>query len=315
MPSYFDTGFSVRVPAWHRKTKVLEDNPRSYEEAREQAGLMWDVETEPIFTREGIEIGGWQRLTRNDTHDTLSVQPSSYAVIGNDEIGGVLDYVLEKVSKVTFETLGSVYNGRQIFATLLLDRPWEIGNGHIVLPYYNLVSRHDGSGGLSLTASSVAQVCANTIKASDMEGRALGSAFRIRHTSNWADRLADAKTALEVATSDLDKLHAMYRSAMDTPVTTKQIVDYLKTWLPISSDMTERQKNSVLKARETFKGLYDGKTLEGITGTWYGVLAASIEMCDHYTNSRNDDTEIRRVLIGPDPRKAKALALINWHLP
>lgn len=42
MPAYFDTGFSVRQPMWHRQGAVLEDYPIDWQDARAKAGLLWE---------------------------------------------------------------------------------------------------------------------------------------------------------------------------------------------------------------------------------------------------------------------------------
>lgn len=42
MPAYFDTGFSVREPAWHGQALVLDDYPKDWPDARSKAGLEWE---------------------------------------------------------------------------------------------------------------------------------------------------------------------------------------------------------------------------------------------------------------------------------
>lgn len=49
MPAYFDTGFSVRQPMWHRQGIVLGEYPTDWADAREKAGLMWEPEERPHF--------------------------------------------------------------------------------------------------------------------------------------------------------------------------------------------------------------------------------------------------------------------------
>jgi phage/plasmid-like protein (TIGR03299 family) len=49
MPAYFDTGFSVRKPMWHRQGIVLGEYPTDWADAREKAGLMWEPEERPHF--------------------------------------------------------------------------------------------------------------------------------------------------------------------------------------------------------------------------------------------------------------------------
>lgn len=59
MSHLFDSGFSVRKPAWHELTKVLDKSPRSWAEARKQAGIAgWDVEEGPVYGYELAGVGG-----------------------------------------------------------------------------------------------------------------------------------------------------------------------------------------------------------------------------------------------------------------
>lgn len=42
MSHYFESGFTVRQPAWHKLGTVLADHPESWDDARRAAGLMWE---------------------------------------------------------------------------------------------------------------------------------------------------------------------------------------------------------------------------------------------------------------------------------
>jgi hypothetical protein len=44
MPAYFDTGFCVRQPSWHRQEQLLADYPETWAEARTIAGIDWEPE-------------------------------------------------------------------------------------------------------------------------------------------------------------------------------------------------------------------------------------------------------------------------------
>jgi hypothetical protein len=133
MSHEWDSGFMTRLPSWHHKENaVLKESPRSWPAARKEAGLEWDVETEPVYQRvPGVqdddldfaemqmrEVDGYQLLTRDDTHATLAVQATSYAVIRNEQFGYLIDALLglEGDEYVDFEALMSLYGGRSIVA-------------------------------------------------------------------------------------------------------------------------------------------------------------------------------------------------------
>lgn len=52
MPAYFDTGFSVRQPMWHRQGTVLEDYPTDWNDARAKAGLLWEPTYADLFVQQ-----------------------------------------------------------------------------------------------------------------------------------------------------------------------------------------------------------------------------------------------------------------------
>lgn len=54
MPAYFDTGFSVRQPMWHRQGTILEDYPTDWADARAKAGLLWEPTYADLFVQQVV---------------------------------------------------------------------------------------------------------------------------------------------------------------------------------------------------------------------------------------------------------------------
>lgn len=54
MAAYFDTGFSVRTPMWHRQGTVLEDYPTDWTDARAKAGLLWEPTYADLFVQQVV---------------------------------------------------------------------------------------------------------------------------------------------------------------------------------------------------------------------------------------------------------------------
>lgn len=54
MPAYFDTGFSVRQPMWHRLGDVLDDYPTDWNDARAKAGLLWEPSYADLFVQQTV---------------------------------------------------------------------------------------------------------------------------------------------------------------------------------------------------------------------------------------------------------------------
>ena len=328
MAHHFDTGMFVRKPAWHQLGTVLQDWPGTFQEARRQANLLWDVLQTPVYVASTDvdgevefnptyeEVPGWQLLRRSDTKAILSMQRDSYAVIGNGEFGNIIDYVMngsiKGTSNLKFETLISLHGGKQIIATMYLDEPISLpGDPSSTYPYMVFISRHDGQGGLKLGPTAVRVVCANTQAIAEREMDSHGMVFNIRHTHNWATKIEQAKAAIQGSLKSFADWEEDARQLARQGATDNQVEDFLDKWIPYSTDQTELQRNNATNKRAQFKHIYNGVTCEGIAGTKWGVLQAAIELCDHYKMSHSLDTRIGRTLTRIDEDKVSAYKLVT----
>jgi len=311
MAHLFDSGMFVRKPAWHNLGNVIGDWPGSFEEARKQAGLTWEVETKEIFDEESNVIPGWQRIIRNDTGANLSIEKNSYAVIGNSEFGNLIDYVLggriDGTSNLKYETLISLDGGRQIIATMYLDEPIHVKNDPSeTYPYLVFISRHDGQGGLKLGPTAVRVVCANTQAIAERQMDSNKTSFTIRHTSNWATKTEEARDHIQASLDAFKHWERMAQEFASQNATDYMLEDFMDQWLPYSTDMKQRVRENVTERRAQLRKLYEGPTCAGISGTKWGILQAAIEMCDHTNRAQTTETRISRTLARLESPKREA---------
>lgn len=325
MAAMWETGFMVREPSWHRLERaVLKESPKTWEDARQAAGLTWEVETEPIYSvddrGEYDVIDGWQLLYRDDRDHgqeewALSVQPSSYAVIRNSEFGRVINEVIglqADEDPVTFEALFALYGGKQIVALLYFDEPLALGDidGSKTFTFLGLVSRHDGNGGLRGLPTNVRIQCANTLNLAEaMDGRTYG--FTVRHTSNWEDRVAELALQLQAARGESAKWVEFAQELAAWAVTPRRRDDYLKKMFPVSDDMTDRQANNRVADRARVRQLLEGPSCEGIANTGYGLLMATTEWSDHYRPHQNASSYVGRQLLRKEEPKARSARILK----
>lgn len=319
MAHLFESGMFVRVPAWHQLGNVLPDWPGSFDEARAAAGLTWEVETSKVLVPQqngaayNVPVKGWQALRRSDNGEVLSIQQDSYAVIGNGEFGNIIEYVLEEnFENLKYETLISLKGGKQIVATMYLDEPLKLPKDpSMTYPYITFVSRHDGAGGLRIGPTAVRVVCANTLSMAEREMNSHKFSFTIRHTTNWADRVQEAKTQIQLALGTFRGYEHLANRLVNEKFGQDELEEFLDRWLPYSTDQSDRQRINTTDRRNTFsKLLYQSPTCEGIEGNKWGALQAAIELSDHYVNSHSIDTQIMRQLGVSDQRKSSALAIL-----
>lgn len=322
MAHHWDSGFMVRMPSWHRlENAVLEKSPDSWQEARELAGLNWEVEPRQVFINTGTpgepkltQANGWQGLTRDDNGHLLSIQPASYEVIHNKEFGALMETLLglEQNEKITFEALMSLYGGRQIVALVYFDEPlqmsWDNSKNYRYLAFS---SRHDGQGGLRGIPTNVRVQCANTLSlAESVDGKRAG--FTIRHSANWKERVDEIRTMLMAARGDSELWRKEMEQLARQPVTMNDARVFLQRLLPISDDMSSRMIENRMKDRQTvFHIHYNSETCADIKGNQYGLLMAATEWVDHYKPFRKEDTLVSRQLLLKEPTKARAVSILK----
>jgi phage/plasmid-like protein (TIGR03299 family) len=326
MADEFESGFMVHTPSWHRKENaVLKESPRSWEEARRQAHIEWEVTTKPVWDvayDDGLDDGrrpeimvidGYQQLRRDDTGALLSIQKSSYEVIPNAAFGGLIDAVLglEDDERVEFETLMSLYEGRQIIALcyfpMPLHMPWDPSKTYTFCAFS---SRHDGQGGLRGIPTNVRTVCANTFNTAEMtDGRTTG--FTIRHTSNWDERVAQVRQVMVTARGQGKKWEEFTEQLARWDVTTRRREEFLKKLFPVSDDNGPRKNDNQLANRQAVKTILESPTCEDIRGNGYGLLMATSEWNDHFRQSQSVDTYVSRQLMRIEETKSRGARILR----
>lgn len=341
MPALFEQGFFVREPAWHGLGVVLDDYP-DRETAMALAGHDWDVILRPLvmvgksrdesFTGPTIQhdgeahsykaAEGWNAHVRSDTGGLLNIARESFERIQNSVAYEVSELLFDQGFK--YEAGITVDGGRTCAITLALNEPITIaGDDSQVVPFGCLSWAHDGSASLKVRSGTIRQVCANTVSASEAEGKALGTDFTFRHTKNWRERLDDAKAAIRGVRDGLQ----VYRDVMEDlavqPVSTEQRDLFVSTIIgdlpdrdgvPVSMrpDTSERVKNNISTERAKVNGLFMGQTIpDPHRLTAYGLHLAGVEYFDHLRNYRSQDSYVKRTLLNESREKANLTRTIR----
>jgi phage/plasmid-like protein (TIGR03299 family) len=325
MPAAWESGFMVREPSWHRlENAVLRNSPKTWADARAEAGLTWDVGTEPVYSMddrgEPDQIEGWQVIWRDDLDHgqegwALAIQTNSYHVIRNEQFGSVIDAVVGRSADedpVTFEALFALHGGRQIVALLYFDEPLALGDvdSSQTYTFLCLVSRHDGSGGLRGIPTNIRVQCANTLNQAEFtDGRKVG--FTIRHTLNWEQKVADAGLAIQAARGDSQKWVEFAQALSAWKATPRQRDTFLTRLFPVSDDMGPRMADNQVARRVQIRSLLEGPTCAPIADNGYGLLMAVTEWADYYRAHQSTDSLISRQLMEKSEPKAKAARILR----
>lgn len=328
MPAYFDTGFTVRVPAWHGLGAVLDDYPRHIDDARELAGLTWEPELVPVFQRQAVPLGVYpdgslaereefvevpnaRLIQRSDTKAVIGHGVSDrYVAITNKQMFEVLEALVDQGLKI--ETAGSVKSGAQVWALAYLDEPYTLpGDDSQSLPYIGVVNSHDGKSAMRAMATQVRIVCWNTIQAAYMDSQQHGKYWEFRHKGGVQDRIDEAKRAIS---GMRDEAHDWIRVANDLlgiQVTRYSYSAFVEEFLPAPPPglASDRVMDNIAKARSMFHQLYDGEQNAAVNGSALALVNTAIEYLDHARGYRNSDTYLGRTILKPEPLKAKAIQI------
>jgi phage/plasmid-like protein (TIGR03299 family) len=161
-----DFMFSGRgeVP-WHGIGAVL-DGVLTSDEAIREARLTWTIEQTPVYAANNWAeaIPGYLANVRNDTREVLGIVSERYRVAQNRDIFAFADDLIGNGRvKCTYETAGSLFNGRRVF--MLVNMPKGRIAGDEYQPYLCLSNAHDGSACLQIFLTGIRVVCNNTLSA------------------------------------------------------------------------------------------------------------------------------------------------------
>ncbi|GHV71776.1 hypothetical protein AGMMS49928_25210 [Spirochaetia bacterium] len=295
-----DFMFSGRgVVPWHGLGAVL-DGVLTSKDAIKAAKLEWTVNQTPVFSSSNFaqEIPGFKANVRSDTKEVLGIVSDRYCVAQNRDVFAFADELIGNGKvKCTYETAGSLWNGRRVF--MLVNMPKGRIMGDEYQPYLCLSNAHDGSACLQVFLTGIRVVCNNTLQA------ALNTATRkisIRHLSMMAQRQDEALRTMGAASKYFHDLETFASNLAGKKVNIGKVLDKL---YPVSRDMTKRQANANKEVKELIKTIFKQKDdLQNFRGSAWGAYQA---LADYRSNAEPRrktatyaDTKMARFLDGDE---------------
>lgn len=303
-----DGMFTVRQAAWHGLGTVFEDYPsRAVAQA---IAHPWEPQQEALYRRYSLvdtndvehetytQVDGWLANVRDDDHTELGVVPKSYNLVNNSTLWDVAEALENSGDDVMYETGGTLRGGAMVWILVRLKEPLIVKGDKRgeTIPYFALQNSHDGSGAFRGQATMTRIVCANTSRVSDMEAKARGTEFTFRHSKNVQDRISEAQEALSGWRTSLtdwqEKMEQLIAAKVDSSNERRFLQRFIQ--MPPKNLISDAVEQNVLKAREQWKECYQGITGEGLEGTAYGLVQASIEYQEWYRRANNSESRFKR---------------------
>ena len=349
MPAYFDTGFSVRRPAWHGLGNVLDDYPDDWDDARKSAGLDWEPQEVPLYHVVPLRVGelipagahfpgdvsvdevgraiaaeagdcfvkveGHKAVRRSDNLSVLACPTADYTPITHVEMGELVEaFCNEAPGALKFETAGSIQGGRKVWALAYLDEPFTVpGDDSETYPFAAFLNAHDGTMAARVMPTSVRIVCWNTWSAAYEASERTGAYATIRHTGDTAQRLEDAKATLASVRTEAKVWQAEATELASIRIDDAVVSTFLSEhFIPVPEDATDRARAMRENRQADFMALYnESPTVAPLPDTAYKLTQAMGEYLDHLRPFRSRDTYLSRTMLRPEQVKGDMIRVIR----
>ncbi|WP_288244551.1 DUF932 domain-containing protein [uncultured Chryseobacterium sp.] len=313
--------FSVKEKAWHNLGQIVQAYPTS-EEAIKFAGLDYEVEKSPLFTKGAgiiestngiemidseLEVPNYFANIRTDNNTVLGVVGKDYQIVQNHEAFSFFDSIVGGGDGILYETAGALGNGERIFITAKLPDYIRVGNGDDVTEkYIFLTTSHDGSGSITAAFTPVRIVCQNTLNASLKN---MSNVVRIRHTAGAKQRLEDAHKVMGLANKLSNELESMFNHWSKIKVGDDAMKKLIQLALcPNKETLNHLQKGNFDDVSTVFKNTVDdafayamineSQQMDTTKGTLFGSYNAVTGYFQNVRNYRDNEAKLQSIVLG-----------------
>jgi phage/plasmid-like protein (TIGR03299 family) len=222
--------------------------------------------------------------------DVLAMVGDRYKVYQNEELFSFGDNLTD--GGATWESAGSIKNGRQVFGSLSVPREFILDPAGIAdktKTYLLVTTSHDGSASIQACITPVRVVCQNTL---NMALNGVKQSFKIRHTQKADGRIDEARRVLGLTMHHMDAFEDMAKDLFETSITNAQFDGIVEALYPAPVDGTKGSITMHSNKVGLIKAIYlNSPTQTGITGTAWGALNALTERIDYFRNPRGGNIE------------------------
>lgn len=313
--------FSVKEKVWHNLGQIVEVHPTS-EEAIRFAGLDYEVEKSPLFTKgtelvesqdglkvsdSELEVPNYFANIRTDNNTVLGVVGKDYHIVQNREAFSFFDSIVGGDKGILYETAGALGNGERIFITAKLPDYIRVGNGDdITEKYIFLTTSHDGSGSITAAFTPIRIVCQNTLNASLKN---MSNVVRIRHTSGAKQRLEDAHKVMGLANKLSTQLEESFNYWAKIKIGDAEMKKLIQLALcPNKETLNHLQKGNAEELSTVFKNtvedafayamMSDAQQMETTKGTLFGAYNAVTGFYQNVKTYKDDEAKLQSIVMG-----------------
>lgn len=290
-----------RDDAWHQLGQKVGHN-MTVAEAMSEANLGgWNVRKVPLtIPAEPGTDGVFPELSVPDqfgvvrtnpitgNRDYLGVVGSMYDPIQNEANAEFLQLLVDDFG-ANLETAGSLSNGRDVFITMKLPHEMQIAgvDGFVDKTEYYLaaLNNHNGTSAFRVILSPVRIVCRNT---QQWAISAAKSSWKIRHTENATQRVAEAREALQIVWKSVDTVDEEFRRMSEIAVSVDEAKVFAENLFALDrvdpdGSAATRRRNASGQIVNLFT---NSPTIKPVAGTRYALYNAVTEYVDWFQGVR-----------------------------
>lgn len=300
---------------WHGLGFELPAGENDLEVWRKVAGLDWDVKRSPVRFDVEREIGEPRIdatfnerdvLYRSDNRKPLSVVSSGYKVHNVNEI---IEFYREllKDSDFQMETMGSLDEGRRIWALAKHSQDIRIAGQDLINPYVLLATAFDGTMATLASFTTVRVVCQNTLSMSvaQSEREDSGSKVRVCHNQTFSPKsVARELLDMESRIGDFADTAGHLAETGISDVAALEL--FMRVFGKVDEDdnviATKPLEKAVLEMMTLFKN-GPGSDLRSSRGTAWGAVNAVTRYVDHSAPARSDNNRLSSAWFGAGSKK------------
>ncbi len=281
---------------WHSLGQLVEgDATKDCRQFLKAANMEWSVRKTPLYLKD--ENGNMQ-VTQDSFGVIRDVDNKYLGTVGPQwepiQPAEALEWFQPVVDSgsCTFETAGSLKDGRVIFALARINAGQEeVIKGDAINRYCLLSTSFDGSQSTRCGFTNVRVVCANTLAMAHDKDEAGNKLIRIRHHKRQHDVLTKIREIMVLATSQFEATMEQYRFlAKSKIVNHRDLVEYVVKVLDIEVDTNGNMPTrSVNRVKEISDLAYNGIGSNLSAGTWWGAYNAVTEFLSHKAGRNSDN--------------------------
>ena len=290
-----ETSAFVGSTPWNGGFKV-EDGFIPPAEFMKAAGLDWKVETENMWLADGTQVPKTKVTRRSSDGKILGVVGDRYHVLQNEDAFSWFAPFIDSRS-ASFETAGSLKEGKVIWVLANTNLEGEVVKGDAVKSYILLSHSHDGTLSIRSGFTPIRVVCQNTLAA------ALNSAssklIRLKHTKSAILGLEKVREIMDIANNDFIATQEQYKFLASKNINKKDLEKYVSVIFQKEEDIEEGKElraSTIEKIEYLFE---NGKGHELGSGTVWNAYNAVTEYLT-WEKGRTTDNRLHSLWFGAD---------------